>query len=46
MYVRSWYLLGKIVLMMLGRGRLLGLLLLRRINGFGLCWQRRLSLCG
>lgn len=37
---RSLYWLGRIVLMRLVRGRLLGLLLLRMTSGFGLCLQR------
>lgn len=39
-YVHSWCWLGRIVLKKLGRGRLLGLLLLRMINGFELCLRR------
>lgn len=39
-YVRSWCWLDRTVLKKLDRGRLLGLLPLRMINGFELCLQR------
>ena len=39
-FVRSLYWLDRIVLRRLGHGRLLGLLLLRRLIGFGLWLQR------
>lgn len=46
MFVRSWCWLGRIVLRRLDHVRLLGLLRLRMLIGFGLWLRLRLGLCG